>query len=81
MKELSCGYVWWPNIAKDIEMVARNCVGCREIANNPARAPPISRNITLFPGKDFIKHVTGAPYHPSTNGKADRMVQILKKRL
>ena len=39
MKGLSRGFVWWPNIDKDIEGTVRNCEGCQEIANNPARAP------------------------------------------
>ena len=39
MKGLSCGYVWWPNIDKDIEGTVQYCGGCQETANNPARAP------------------------------------------
>ena len=39
MKGLSRGYVWWPNIDKDIEGTVRNCGGCQETANNPAHAP------------------------------------------
>ena len=39
MKGLSRGFVWWPNIDKDIEGAVRNCEGCQELANNPARAP------------------------------------------
>ena len=39
MKGLSRGFVWWPNIDKDIEGAVRNCEGCRELANNPAHAP------------------------------------------
>ena len=39
MKGLSRGFVWWPNIDKDIEGAVRSCEGCQELANNPARAP------------------------------------------
>ena len=38
MKGLSRGFVWWPNIDKDIEGAVRSCEGCQELANNPARA-------------------------------------------
>ena len=154
MKGLSQGFVWWPNIDKDIEGTVRNCEGCQEIANNPARAPlhrweypalpwqrlhidfagpvqgkmlmvvidahskwpeivvmenttaeeTVSTLPSLFArmglpdqivsdnGPQFtsdifkklatvngIKHVTGAPYHPSTNGQAERLVQSFKK--
>ena len=39
MKGLSQGYVWWPNIDKDIEGTVQHCGGCQETANNPAHAP------------------------------------------
>ena len=39
MKGLSWGFVWWPNIDKDIEGAVQSCEGCQESANNPARAP------------------------------------------
>lgn len=154
MKGLSRGYVWWPNIDKDIEGAVRNCEGCQETANNPAHAPLhrweypalpwqrlhvdfagpvqgkmlmvvidahskwpeifvmenttaeetvcmlrslfarmglpdqlVSDNGPQFTSETFRKfasvngfrHVTGAPYHPSTNGQAERLVQSFKK--
>ena len=153
MKGLARGYVWWPNLDKDIECAARNCDGCQELGKNPASIPlhrwefpaqpwqrlhvdfagPIQGKMILvctdahskwpevvvmkntsveetvatlrsifarmgFPeqmvtdnGPQFtshvfkkftsmngVRHVTGAPYHPSTNGMAERLVQSFK---
>ncbi|BES97006.1 Hypothetical Protein NTJ_09819 [Nesidiocoris tenuis] len=49
----------------------------------------VSDNASTFTSKDFqqymakngIRHITGAPYHPSTNGQVERYVQTLKKAL
>ncbi|XP_059054704.1 uncharacterized protein K02A2.6-like [Achroia grisella] len=49
----------------------------------------VSDNGTSFVSKDFedflvankIKHIRTAPYHPATNGQAERMVQTLKNKL
>ena len=49
----------------------------------------VSDNATCFTSDEFdnfttknnIRHITGAPYHPSTNGLAERSVQTFKKSL
>ena len=41
----------------------------------------MSREFKDFVKANGIKHVTSAPYHPSTNGLAERAVQILKQGL
>ena len=49
----------------------------------------VSDNATTFSSAEFqlwchqrgIKHLTGAPYNPATNGAADRMVQSFKQSL
>jgi transposase InsO family protein len=32
----------------------------------------------LFLKKNGVKHITSAPYHPATNGLAERFIQTLK---
>ena len=41
----------------------------------------VSEEFESFLQANAVKHVTSAPYHPSTNGLAERAVQILKKGL
>ena len=49
----------------------------------------VSDNASCFTSNDFIhlckmngiKHITSAPYHSSTNGMAERAVQIVKEGL
>ena len=40
-----------------------------------------SEEFKMFVRKNGIKHVTSAPYHPSSNGQAERAVQTLKRGL
>ena len=37
MKVIFRGYVWWPNLDKDIKGQS-NCGGCQETANNPTHS-------------------------------------------
>ncbi|CAB3256144.1 unnamed protein product [Arctia plantaginis] len=39
MKQIARNYVWWENIDRDIEEVARECVACREMRPAPPAAP------------------------------------------
>ena len=41
----------------------------------------VSAEFKEFLRKNGIKHTTSAPYHPATNGMAERAVQIVKKGL
>ena len=38
-----------------------------------------STNFQTFVKANAIKHIRGAPYHPATNGQAERFIQTLKK--
>ena len=154
MKALARSYVYWPNLDRDIEQVAKGCQTCQVHRKDPAGVPlhpwewpsrPWYRVhadfLGPFLGKDFlllidahskwmevhimgststeatiekmemsfastglpvhlvtdngpqfvserfasfcaangIKHITSAPYHPSTNGLAERGVQVFKR--
>ena len=41
----------------------------------------ISNQFQMFTKRNGIKHITSAPYHPSTNGLAERFVQSFKNAL
>ena len=41
----------------------------------------VSQEFAKFMSLNGIKHIKSAPYHPSTNGQAERSVQTLKKGL
>lgn len=156
MKHLARSYVWWNQIDKDIEKVAKNCYNCNTYRNDPPKvtnhiweptsspferihvdfAGPflghnffilidahtkwpeihtvknitsettiklcrqifatygipqylVSDNAKTFTSKEFsnflkvngITHRLTAPYHPATNGQAERYVQTLKNAL
>ena len=39
IKGIFRGYIWWPNLDKDIEGAVRNCGGCEDTENNPNHSP------------------------------------------
>ncbi len=41
----------------------------------------IGEDLEMFLNSNDIKHVTSAPYHPSSNGLAEHAVQMVKKGL
>ena len=40
-----------------------------------------SEEFASFMKRNGIKHIRSAPYHPSTNGTAERFVQTFKKAM
>ena len=41
----------------------------------------VSDEFRLFVAQNGIKHITSAPYHPRTNGLAERLVQVFKQAM
>ena len=41
----------------------------------------VSEEFEIFLAKNGVKHITSAPYHPATNGLAERAVQTVKRGL
>ena len=156
MKQLARSYVWWPDIDKHLEELAKSCEACQSHKNAPPCAPLhpwqwpqtpwerihvdflgpflgkmifvaidahskwpeaqmmttttaakticvlreifsrngipkqlVSDNGPQFCAEEFrqfmknngIEHIRTAPYHPASNGAAERLVQTLKQSL
>lgn len=66
MKALARSYVWWPNIDKDIENVAKTCEICLKIADNPPRSTLYSWKWPEGPNyrihADFLGPIEGKMY-------------------
>ena len=41
----------------------------------------VSEEFETYLTRNGVKHITSAPYHPSTNGLTERTVQVVKKGL
>ena len=39
MKALTCGYVWWAGIDKELETLVKSCTECATVKQTPAKAP------------------------------------------
>ncbi len=61
------------------ELFARTGVPEQLVSDNGPQF--ISEEFQIFLRNNGIKHVTSAPYHPATNGLAERFVQSLKNAL
>ncbi|KAJ8385580.1 hypothetical protein AAFF_G00184420 [Aldrovandia affinis] len=78
MKGLARSYAWWPGMDRDVEETVNAC----EICQRSRHAPPTAQlHPWEFARRNSIRHVTTAPYHPSSNGQAERMVQTTKEAL
>ncbi|XP_060074282.1 uncharacterized protein K02A2.6-like [Ylistrum balloti] len=81
----------WPEVvAMTLTMAERTVEVLREIfCRNGVPAQVVSDNGPQFKSEHFanfmksngIKHTTSAPYHPSTNGLAERFVQSFKSAM
>ncbi|XP_039764291.1 uncharacterized protein K02A2.6-like [Pararge aegeria] len=67
----------WPNKVNDRDL--RELI-CETLVSDNGTSF-VSAEMKLFLESNKIRHVTSAPYHPATNGLAERMVQTVKEKL
>jgi len=60
-------------------LFARTGIPMQLVSDNAAYF--VSEEFEEFMKSNGIRHITSAPYHPATNGLAERMVQTFKSRL
>eukprot|EP00731_Ephydatia_muelleri_P002089 Em0001g2089a len=65
MKALARSYLWWPGLDK--------------LSDNGPQF--VSAEFETFMRNNGIKHIRCAPYHPSSNGLAERFIQTFKKAM
>ena len=61
------------------DMFARNGIPRQLVSDN--RPQFISGEFRQFMAANGVKHIRSSPYHPATNGAAERLVQTMKKAL
>ena len=61
------------------DLFARYGIPEQIVSNNSAQF--VSEESQVFVGSNGIRHITSAPYHPATNGLAERAVQTFKQAL
>lgn len=84
-------YSKWPVIEMVSSMTSKTVIDIlkKVFADQGLPDMIVSDNGLAFTGAEFqnfmkknqIKHVTGAPYHPPTNGQAERTIQTIKNKL
>lgn len=61
------------------EMFSRNGVPCKLVSDNGPQF--VAEEFRDFMAQNGVKHVRTSPYHPASNGMAERLVQTLKRAL
>ncbi|KAG1941992.1 retrotransposable element [Pimephales promelas] len=92
MKALARGYLWWPGLDQDIQNFLTNTEKTINLLRHLWAAygfpkelvsdngPPFtSREFEEFLRNNGVRHILSPPYHPATNGQAERVVQTFKK--
>ena len=74
----SCGELRY--ISKKLQLVF-STHGLPEVIVSVNGTAFTSEEFAAFVHRNGIKHLTSAPYHPASNGLAERAVQTLKKAL
>ena len=69
----------WPTIEVLRDLFARFGIPEQIVSDNDAQF--VSEDFHAFVRCNGIRHITSAPYHPATNGLAERAVQTFKQAL
>ncbi|KRX55884.1 Transposon Ty3-I Gag-Pol polyprotein [Trichinella sp. T9] len=89
MKALARSYVWWPKMDSEIEnlwespripwfRIHVDLAGPIYVKNFLIVVDAFSKWLEVR-DKDGINHITSAPFHPPSNGQAERMVRTTKE--
>ncbi|KAL5515075.1 hypothetical protein EMCRGX_G000193 [Ephydatia muelleri] len=97
MKSLARSVVWWPGLDAELEAKVKSCEACQQAIRvlrqvfscHGLPEVLVSDNGTAFTSTEFqtfvqrngFRHIRSAPYHPATNGLAERAVQTVKNAL
>eukprot|EP00731_Ephydatia_muelleri_P000397 Em0001g397a len=89
MKSLARSVVWWPGLDAELEAkqairVLRqvfSCHGLPEVLVSDNGTAFTSTEFQTFVQRNGFRHIRSAPYHPATNGLAERAVQTVKNAL
>nr|XP_023665672.1 LOW QUALITY PROTEIN: uncharacterized protein K02A2.6-like [Paramormyrops kingsleyae] len=82
MKSLARSYVWWPKMDLDLENKVKFCSQCQSNQKITDNGPTFTSELfSEFMDQNGIRHIRTAPFHPASNGLAERAVQTVKEGL